>query len=324
CIDLTEFIFQFFLQRVNRRLSCRCISTTAIIAFVIIAVMSALLNPFPHFKLPTVKVSEDQAKGQEDAAWNSKSLRELQEKLDQLSAQVVVSLKLMKEDSQKSSYNESIASKKHLASYIEGLVKDKMDAALDVYSADRLGIPDYALESSGGQIHTNHHSPTYDAGASRKLLGFSLWYDGVPPRVILQPGNTPGTCWAFEGQEGYVVVELSQAVVPDMFTLEHIPSSLSTEEDGRISNAPKDFSVWGWMDSEGDNKRCMGKYTYDNQGKSLQTFKAKEHNDQEYIYIELRVSTNHGHPTHTCIYRFRVHGKPLGPTVAPPTACSDT
>lgn len=41
----------------------------------------------------------------------------------------------------------------------------------------------------------------------------------------------------------------------------------------------------------------------------------QEPNDQEYRYIELRVATNHGHPTHTCIYRFRVHGKPTGATV---------
>ena len=45
------------------------------------------------------------------------------------------------------------------------------------------------------------------------------------------------------------------------------------------------------MDSEGDNKRCMGKYTYDNQGKSLQTFKAKVFNEdienEAACFIEL-------------------------------------
>lgn len=27
--------------------------------------------------------------------------------------------------------------------------------------------------------------------------------------------------------------------------------------------------------------------------------------------IELRVESNHGNPTYTCVYRFRVHGNPL-------------
>ncbi|XP_031574975.1 SUN domain-containing protein 2-like [Actinia tenebrosa] len=217
-------------------------------------------------------------------------------------------------------------SKQNLAHFIEGLIHDKMEEALDVYSADKLGIPDYALESAGGQIHGHYHSLTYDTGASRKLFGFSLWYDGVPPRVILQPDNTPGSCWAFEGQEGYVVIKLSQAIIPEMFTLEHIPSSLSTNQHGKIPSAPKDFSVWGWLDSEGQNRRLLGKYIYNDQGKSLQTFKVEQEKcNKDYTYIELRVSSNHGDSTHTCIYRFRVHGKPPpGPALLPPKVPTET
>lgn len=29
-----------------------------------------------------------------------------------------------------------------------------------------------------------------------------------------------------------------------------------------------------------------------------------------YQVVELRISTNWGHPEYTCIYRFRVHGEP--------------
>ncbi|XP_028514692.1 sperm-associated antigen 4 protein isoform X2 [Exaiptasia diaphana] len=300
---------KFFNQKFRRIWNCKCIGVAMFAIFIAVAVVSALIRPFPYSDLPTVEVNQEQFQTDKGASWNSKSIQELQEKLDQLSAQVKTSLE-MEKDSKRNLYNESITSEKHLAQYIETLVKDKMEAALDVYSADRLGIPDYALESAGGQIHGKHHSPTFNTGASRKLFGFAFWFDGIPPRVILQPDNTPGTCWAFQGQEGYVVVQLSQTVVPEMFTLEHIPASLSTDGDGKIANAPKDFSVWGWANSEGVNRHCLGKYTYDSQGKSLQSFNVKEPNNQEYTYIELRVESNHGHPTHTCIYRFRVHGKP--------------
>ncbi|EDO40082.1 predicted protein [Nematostella vectensis] len=200
---------------------------------------------------------------------------------------------------------------------LEKMLRDNMEAALDKYSADKLGIPDYALESDGGAIHFPHHSTTFNTGTERGWFGLSFWYDTVSPRVIIQPDNKPGQCWAFQGQQGYVVIKLSRAIIPTMFTLEHIPSSLSTNGHGKIPTAPKDFSVWGWADPEGTEKVMLGNFTYKKEGKSLQTFQVKgTPSDAVFRYVELRVLSNHGQATHTCIYRLRVHGD-LPPTTRP-------
>ena len=52
----------------------------------------------------------------------------------------------------------------------------------------------------------------------------------------------PGQCWAFKGTQGYLVLQLSTAVKPTAFSMEHIPRALSPS--GKIDSAPKDFSVW--------------------------------------------------------------------------------
>lgn len=59
---------------------------------------------------------------------------------------------------------------------------------------------------------------------------------------------------------------------------------------------------------------------YDANGTAIQYFPVKHTKttligDVEYPVaydiIELRVESNHGNPTYTCVYRFRVHGNPL-------------
>lgn len=56
----------------------------------------------------------------------------------------------------------------------------------------------------------------------------------------------------------------------------------------------------------------------------LIAYDLQEKCSKDYKYIELRVSSNHGDPTHTCIYRFRVHGKPPpGPALLAPKQSID-
>jgi hypothetical protein len=57
----------------------------------------------------------------------------------------------------------------------------------------------------------------------------------------LQPEMMPGSCWAFQGSKGHLVIELSANITPSAFTLEHISKSLTAE--GKIDSAPKDFTV---------------------------------------------------------------------------------
>ncbi|XP_032869058.1 SUN domain-containing protein 2-like [Amblyraja radiata] len=121
-------------------------------------------------------------------------------------------------------------------------VKSIVEQALKLYSADRVGLVDYALESAGGSvIHTRCTETLETKTALLSLFGFPLWYQSRSPRAVIQPEVHPGNCWPFKGSQGFVVIELAEWIWPTAFTLEHIPRSISL--GGSISSAPQDFSV---------------------------------------------------------------------------------
>ncbi|KAJ8398742.1 hypothetical protein AAFF_G00419390 [Aldrovandia affinis] len=180
--------------------------------------------------------------------------------------------------------------------------------ALRLYSQDRTGLVDYALESGGGSILSTRCSETYETKtALMSLFGVPLWYFSQSPRVVIQPDVYPGNCWAFKGSQGYLVIRLSLSVVPTAFCLEHISKALSPT--GNISSAPRHFTVYGLDDEYQEEGKLLGQYTYQDDGDSMQTFPVMEENDKTYQIIEVRVLSNWGHPEYTCLYRFRVHGE---------------
>ncbi|XP_038675639.1 SUN domain-containing protein 1-like isoform X8 [Scyliorhinus canicula] len=184
-----------------------------------------------------------------------------------------------------------------------------VDNALKLYSEDKTGMVDFALESGGGSILSTRCSETYEtATAVMSLFGVPLWYFSQSPRVVIQPDVYPGNCWAFKGSQGYLVIRLSIEIYPSAFTLEHIPKSLSPA--GNISSAPKDFSVYGLDDEYQEEGTIFGKYTYNEDGGTIQTFLVRDESLKSYQIVELRIFSNWGHPEYTCLYRFRVHGIP--------------
>ncbi|OWK11467.1 hypothetical protein Celaphus_00007381, partial [Cervus elaphus hippelaphus] len=138
--------------------------------------------------------------------------------------------------------------------------------ALKLYSQDKTGMVDFALESGGN-------------------------------------------CWAFKGSQGYLVVRLSMTICPTAFTLEHIPKALSPT--GSITSAPKDFAVFGLENEYQEEGQLLGRFTYDQEGESLQIFVAPKKPEGAFQIVELRIFSNWGHPEYTCLYRFRVHGEPI-------------
>lgn len=73
----------------------------------------------------------------------------------------------------------------------------------------------------------------------------------------------------------------------------------------------------GELDAE---PHLFGDYQYNANGTAIQYFPVKYPKTTNiggvqypvaYDIIELRVESNHGNPTYTCVYRFRVHGNPL-------------
>lgn len=187
---------------------------------------------------------------------------------------------------------------------VESIVKE----VLDIHLADKTGLPDYALESAGGAIIDTRCSVTYTEKKSLyRLFGMPIWYVITSPRAIIQPEMQPGNCWAMKGSKGSVVISLATKISPTSFSLEHISRKLSM--DGTIASAPKDFSVIALKEPNDKFGENLGNFTYVDDGQTLQTFSTKIL-VTNVKYVLLKILSNHGQPSYTCIYRFRVHGKP--------------
>ncbi|XP_034479624.1 uncharacterized protein LOC117785626 isoform X3 [Drosophila innubila] len=189
---------------------------------------------------------------------------------------------------------------------VRGIVK----SVLAIYDADKTGLVDFALESAGGQILSTRCTESYQTKSAQiSVFGIPLWYPSNTPRVAISPNVQPGECWAFQGFPGFLVLKLNSMVYVTGFTLEHISKSLSPT--GRIDSAPRNFTVWG-LDHEKDQEPVLfGEYEYQDNNAALQYFVVQNVDiKRPYEIVELRIETNHGQPDYTCLYRFRVHGKP--------------
>ncbi|CAN7938974.1 unnamed protein product, partial [Ixodes hexagonus] len=190
--------------------------------------------------------------------------------------------------------------------------------ALRLYDADKTGQADYALESAGGTVVNTRCTETYSVGAIRyELLGFSLWTFVRTARTAIQPQVHPGECWAFRGSQGHLVVQLARRIRPTSFAVEHIPKELAVS--GSLDSAPRDFLILG-LASEADHVgKLLGSYTYDLDGPPLQRFAVEvmaqfeclqDPDPGSFLFVEMKILSNHGHLEYTCLYRLRVHGVP--------------
>ncbi|XP_016978726.1 uncharacterized protein LOC108044278 isoform X1 [Drosophila rhopaloa] len=205
-------------------------------------------------------------------------------------------------------HNESTkALKGHIR---EEEVRQIVKTVLAIYDADKTGLVDFALESAGGQILSTRCTESYQTKSAQiSVFGIPLWYPTNTPRVAISPNVQPGECWAFQGFPGFLVLKLNSLVYVTGFTLEHIPKSLSPT--GKIESAPKNFTVWGLEQEKDQEPVLFGEYQFEDNGASLQYFAVQSLDiKRPYDIVELRIETNHGQPTYTCLYRFRVHGKP--------------
>lgn len=72
--------------------------------------------------------------------------------------------------------------------------------------------------------------------------------DSDGPSAHLQPHVFPGNCWAFEGDQGQVVIQLPGRVQLSDITLQHPPPSV--EHTGGANSAPRDFAVFVSADED--------------------------------------------------------------------------
>ncbi|XP_045771870.1 uncharacterized protein LOC123871884 [Maniola jurtina] len=198
-------------------------------------------------------------------------------------------------------------------------IKKMVAGMLEVYDADKTGLVDYALESAGGQVISTKCTELYQIKTKQySILGLPVWWVYTSPRYALTPGAMPAECWAFQGFPGYLVIRTYAIIEVTGFSLEHMSRLLAVE--GKIESAPKNFSVYGLHGELDPEPHLFGEYMYDANGTSIQYFPVKYPKTVNidgveypvaYDILELRVESNHGNPTYTCVYRFRVHGNPL-------------
>uniref|UniRef100_A0A670KJ17 Sad1 and UNC84 domain containing 1 n=1 Tax=Podarcis muralis TaxID=64176 RepID=A0A670KJ17_PODMU len=237
------------------------------------------------------------------------SKSDLQNLLQDLELQILKNITLHMSVANTKSTSEvvtSVVNEAGISGITEAQARIIVNNALKLFSQDKTGMVDFALESGGGSILSTRCSETYETKTALiSLFGIPLWYFSQSPRVVIQPDMYPGNCWAFKGSQGYLVVRLSMMIYPTAFTLEHIPKTLSPT--GNITSAPKDFSVYG-LESEYEQEGVLlGQYIYDQDGEPLQMFQTTE---KPFQIVELRIFSNWGHTEYTCLYRFRVHGRP--------------
>ncbi|KAL8614754.1 hypothetical protein ACOMHN_055311 [Nucella lapillus] len=184
-----------------------------------------------------------------------------------------------------------------------------VEDALLKYSADKTGLPDYALESAGGSVLNSRCSETYaKKTAVLSVFGIPLFYLSNSPRSVIQPEVHPGQCWAFKGEKGHVVIQLAVPIRLTGFSMEHIPRSLSIH--GNIDSAPKDFSVVGLRSETDYTGINLGNFTYQSVGTPIQYFDVQIRNPGVFAFVQVNILSNHGDREYTCVYRFRAHGVP--------------
>ncbi|XP_023943723.2 klaroid protein [Bicyclus anynana] len=199
------------------------------------------------------------------------------------------------------------------------VIKKMVAGMLEVYDADKTGLVDYALESAGGQVVSTKCTELYQIKTKQySILGLPVWWVYTSPRYALTPGAMPAECWAFQGFPGYLVIRTYAIIEVTGFSLEHMSRLLAAE--GKIESAPKNFSVYGLHEELDTEPHLFGEYMYDANNTAIQYFPVQYPKTMNiggveypvaYDIIELRVESNHGNPTYTCVYRFRVHGNPL-------------
>ncbi|XP_036183092.1 SUN domain-containing protein 3 [Myotis myotis] len=176
---------------------------------------------------------------------------------------------------------------------------------------DQVQRADYALKSAGASIIEAGTSESYKSDKAKLYwhgIGF-LNYE-MPPESILQPDVHPGRCWAFPGSQGHALIKLAGKIVPTSVTMEHISERVSPS--GSISSAPKEFSVHGISKECEGEEISLGRFVYNKTGTTVQTFELQHEVSEPLLCVKLRILSNWGHPKYTCLYRFRVHGRPGG------------
>ncbi|XP_042514722.1 SUN domain-containing protein 1-like [Macadamia integrifolia] len=194
---------------------------------------------------------------------------------------------------------------------IRALARDIVSSEIEKHASDGLGRVDYALASGGGMVV--RHSEPYFPGNGRSWLSATTGRIGVhsDAQKMLQPSfGEPGQCFPLSGSSGWVEIRLRAAIVPEAITLEHVAKIVAYDR----SSAPKDCRVSAWLQKHDSDPSVqpemflLTEFTYDLEKSNAQTIDVDSTSSGSINMIRFDYISNHGSPSHTCIYRLRVHG----------------
>ncbi|MEQ2184059.1 hypothetical protein GOODEAATRI_004100, partial [Goodea atripinnis] len=122
------------------------------------------------------------------------STPDLQAALASIELSILKNISLQLEHSQAQTLDEAESRTRSIVQTVKGAVQHTSSTeglseenALKLYSQDRTGQVDYALESGGGSILSTRCSETYETKtALMSLFGLPLWYFSQSPRVVIQ------------------------------------------------------------------------------------------------------------------------------------------
>ncbi|KAK7313985.1 hypothetical protein VNO77_39192 [Canavalia gladiata] len=194
---------------------------------------------------------------------------------------------------------------------IREFAREVIEKEIEKHAADGLGRVDYALASGGASVV--RHSEVYDVGRGNWFLKSAR--NGVHPSAdkMLKPSfGEPGQCFPLKDSSGFVQIRLRTAIIPEAVTLEHVAKSVAYDR----SSAPKDCRVSGWLQGRNadsligtEKMYLLTEFTYDLEKSNAQTFNVLSSAASGIVdTVRLDFTSNHGSPSHTCIYRLRVHG----------------
>lgn len=171
-------------------------------------------------------------------------------------------------------------------------------------------------------------------------------------QLLLGPVSQPGACLPLVGSSGWVDIRLARPIHPSAFTYEHIPPSIALD----IRTAPRNLTLLGFLGrppaappgaapgtgsaSAAAGSGAGGEVAPSGQGALLGSFAFDAHARRAVQtfplapaggpggssqpsqaaplidHVRLLVTSNHGHPDYTCLYRLRMHGTPMLPVGA--------
>ncbi|XVF24550.1 hypothetical protein REPUB_Repub13aG0137900 [Reevesia pubescens] len=194
-----------------------------------------------------------------------------------------------------------------LGAYAREIVKSEIAK----HASDGLARADYALFSGGGKV-VRHSEPFLVGKGSNWFWNSQNEVHRDADKMLKPSFGEPGQCFPLKGSKGFVQIKLRTAIIPEAITLEHVSKSVAYDR----SSAPKDCRVSGWLqgrdlDLAVDTNKMfvLAEFSYDLEKSSAQTYDLLDAAGVGIVdTVRLDFSSNHGSPTHTCIYRLRVHG----------------